>query len=123
MGRGTPTMQTGKHGVLWDAPNLPATAVFGMHNIVAGSFEIEYATGDLADVIEGWFINPELNWQRDFVRSLVPGAQSQARVRRVELFGCTKKAQAGEGVNLYAAANFYRPRRYKWRSDWGIGRA
>jgi hypothetical protein len=118
MGRGTPTMQTGKHGVLWDAPALPVTALFGMHNIVAGSFEIEYATGDMADVIEGWFINQALNWQRDFVRALVPGATSQARVRRVELFGCTDNVQAGEAVNLYAAANTYRPRRYKWRSDW-----
>lgn len=118
MGRGTPTMQTGKHGVLWDAPDQPVTAVFGMHNIVAGSFSIDYATGDLADVVEGSFVNPDLNWQRDFVRATVPGATSEARVRRVELFGCTNKAQAGQQTNLYAAANYYRPRRYKWRSDW-----
>lgn len=118
MGRGTPSWATGKLGVVWDAPDLPITAVFGMHNIVAGSFEIEYATEDVADVIEGEFINPELDWQRDYIRVVVPGATTQANVRRIQLFGRTDKVLAAQDTNLYAATNAYRNRRYKWTSDW-----
>jgi hypothetical protein len=118
MGRGTPSWGTGKLGVVWDAPDLPITAVFGMHNIVAGSFEIEYSTEDLADVVEGEFINPDLDWQRDYVRTVVPGALTETNTRRVELFGCTDKELAAEQTNLYAATNAYRNRRYKWTCDW-----
>ena len=116
MGRGTHSLSTGKHGVLWDAPDLPVTALFGMHNIVAGSFSIDYATGDLADIIEGWYYDA-LREQRDFVRCRVPGTTG-SRVKRLELFGRTKRELAIEDTNLYAAANAYRARRYKWRADW-----
>lgn len=118
MGRATPSWGTGKLGVVWDAPDQQHVAVFGMHNILPGSFEIDYATEELAEVIEGWFVNPELGWQRDFVRANVPGAAGSARTRRVELVGCNNKVLAGEHTNLYAANNAYRARRYRWTNDW-----
>jgi hypothetical protein len=118
MGRATPSWATGKLGVVWDAPNLPTTMVFGMHNIVAGSFEVNYATEDLAEVIEAEFINPDLDWQRDVVRVQVPGTTGQTKVRRVQLFGRTDKDLAAQDANLYAANNAYRNRKYKWTSDW-----
>jgi hypothetical protein len=118
MGRGTPSLGTAKHGVVWDAPNLPVTGVFGMHNIVAGSFEIAYTNDQLADVIEATFVNPDLDWQQDIVRATVPGATGVARVKRIDLFGRTNKTLAGQDANLYAAANALRTRRYKWHSDW-----
>ena len=118
MGRGTPTWATGKLGVVWDAPNLPTTMVFGMQNILAGSFEIDYATEDLAEVIEAEFINIDLDWQRDVVRVQVPGTTGQTKVRRIQLFGRTNKELAAQDANLYAANNAYRNRRYKWTSDW-----
>lgn len=117
-GRATPSWGTGKLGVVWDAPDLPVTAYFGMHNIVAGSFEINYATEHLADAVEVWYTNPEREWQRDFVRAPVPGAASQVRVKRIELPLCTSKQLASEAANLYAAQNVYRARRYTWRMDW-----
>jgi hypothetical protein len=118
MGRGTPTWATGKLGVVWDAPSLPITGVFGMHNILPGTFEVEYNTQDLAEVIEGEFINPELDWQTDIVRVNIPGASDLTRVRRLQLFGRINKTVAGQDVNLYAAQQVYRNRRYKWQSDW-----
>lgn len=118
MGRATVSWGTGKLGVIWDAPNLPVTAYFGMHNILPGSFEIEYSTEDLADVIEGEFFNPDIGWQTDFVRVSVPGATGTTKVRKIQLFGRTSRILAAEDTNLYAAQNAYRNRRYKWRSDW-----
>lgn len=118
MGRGTHSLSTGKHGAVWDAPSLPITGVFGMHNILAGTFEITYTNDQLAEMIEGTFINPDLDWQQDIVRAPVPGATGAARIKRIDLFGRTKASLAGEDVSLYAAANAYRIRRYKWQSDW-----
>lgn len=118
MGRATPSWGTGKLGVVWDAADQNHVAVFGMHNIVGGSFEIDYATEDLAEVIEGWYRNPDLDDQRDFVRVTVPGAASTSKVRRVELVGCRNQTLAAQLTNLYAANNAYRTRRYRWKSDW-----
>lgn len=118
MGRATLSWGTGKLGVIWDAPALPVTAVYGMHNILPGTFEVEYATEELADVIEGEFVNPELGWLQDFVRVTVPGATETVKVRRIQLFGRTSRTLAAQDTNLYAAQNAYRNRRYKWRCDW-----
>ena len=116
-GRGTLTWATGKLGVVWDAPAQPVVGVFGMHNIRAGTFEVEYATEALADEIVAWFINPDLGSQRDSVRARVPGSTGTARVREVQLAGCRNREMAGQLANLYAAANTYRARRYRWQSD------
>lgn len=117
-GRASMTWANGKLGVVWDEADQPVTAVFGMANIVAGSFEISYATAQLADEVIVSFINPDLDWQRDTVRCLVPGTVTPTRTRTLELFGCTDLDMAGRAGNLYAAQNAYRIRRYKWHADW-----
>lgn len=116
-GRGTASWANGQLGVVWDAPDQPEVSVFGMSNIERGSFEIDYATDNLADEIVVSFINPELDWQQDTVRVTVPGVTSPVKTRTIQLFGCTNRAQAARAANLYAAANAYRNRRYRWRSD------
>jgi len=120
MGRATPSWGTGKLGVVADLPDLPVTAVFGMHNILPGSFSIEYSNEGIAEVIEGWFINPDHNWERDLVRVFVPGTAGEARVHKLEFLLCRSRTQAAQLTNLYAAQNVYRNRRYKWRSDWEL---
>lgn len=117
-GRATVSWGTGKLGVVWDAPNLPVTAMFGMHNIIPGTFTVSYATDQLADVLEGQFINPEIDWQTDFVRVKVPGATSDTTVRTIKLDGRTSRTLAAEDTNLYAAQNAYRNRKYQWQTDW-----
>ena len=116
-GRATLTWANGMLGVVYDQAAQPVTAVFGMSNILAGSFSISYQTEQLADEILVNFINPDLDWQRDVVRCLVPGTGTPTRTRTLDLFGCTDLDMAGRAGNLYAAQNAYRCRRYKWRSD------
>lgn len=116
-GRGTVSWATGKLSPVWDAPSLPTVAVFSMANIEAGSFEIQYATEDLADEVVASFINPDLEWQRDNVRVLAPGVTTPTLTRTIELFGNTSRVEAGEDANLYMAQNVYRSRKYKWRMD------
>lgn len=118
MGRATVSWGTGKLGVIWDEPDLPVTAVFGMHNIIPGTFEISYGTDDLADVIVGEYINPDMDWQKDFVRVQVPGQTTTVNERKLQLFGRTSRALAAQDTNLYAAQNAYRNRKYTWQTDW-----
>ena len=117
VGRASPTWANGRLGVVYDQASQPVTAVFGMSNIIAGSFSIAYQTEQLADEILVSFINPDLDWQRDTVRCLVPGTTTPTKTRQIELFGCTSLDMAGRAGNLYAAQNAYRTRRFTWRSD------
>lgn len=117
-GRASKTWANGRLGVVWDEADQPVVAVFGMSNILAGTFEVSYATSQLADELVVSFINPDLDWQRDTVRCLVPGTTVPTRPRSIELFGCTNLDMAGRAGNLYAAQNAYRVRRYKWHADW-----
>lgn len=116
-GRASPTWANGRLGVVYDQASLPVSAVFGMSNIAAGSFQIAYQTEQLADEVLVNFINPDLDWQRDTVRCLVPGTVTPTRTRQIDLFGCTSLDMAARAGNLYAAQNAYRARRYTWRSD------
>ncbi len=116
-GRAAPTWTTGKLGAVWDEADKPVTAIYGMPNIVAGSFTVEYATEKLADEVVARFINPDLDWQQDTVRVSVPGVSTAYRPITVDLVGVTDKTQAGKEANLLAAAQYYRRRRYVWETD------
>lgn len=117
-GRASMTWANGTLGVIYDQAAQPVSAVFGMASIIAGTFEVGYQTEQLADEVVVSFINPDLDWQRDTVRCLVPGTTVPTRTRSLELFGCTDVDMAGRAGNLYAAQNVYRVRRYKWHADW-----
>jgi len=117
-GRGTISRHSGKIEVIWDAPNQPATAVFGMSNIKLNTFEITYVTEQLADEIVCSYINPDSDWQRDMVRALAPGVTNPVRTVSMDLFGCTSTAEAGKTANLYVANNIHRTTRYTWQMDW-----
>ncbi len=116
-GRGTITPATGKYGVVWDAPSQPVVATFSMANIVAGTFEIEYASEQLADEIVATFINPSLGYKQDTVRVLAPSVTTPAISRQIDLPLCTNQTEAAQAANLYLAGNLYRPRRYRWQMD------
>jgi predicted phage tail protein len=115
-GRGTKSWGSGKLGVVWDAPALPVVAIFSMANTVAGSFEIEYMTEQLADEVAISFDNPDLGYARDTVR-VPPGLASPALSRTIDTVGCTSKTEAAQDGNLYLASNAYRARRYRWQMD------
>ena len=110
-GRATPTRASGKLGVVFDQENQPAAAVFGMSNIIRDSFQVSYITEDLPDEIVMQFINPDLAWQPDTVRALVPGTVTPQRSIHLRLPGCTNLAMAAAAANLLAAEQLYRRRR------------
>ena len=113
-GRASPTWQSGKLGVVWDAAGKPATALVTPANIVAGSFEIDYASGKTATEIACRYIEPELDWQWNTVRRTVPGAAPGGHTATLTLAGVTNRAQAAAECNLQAARQTYHRRRVRW---------
>jgi len=116
-GRASITWNTGKLGVVWDAANQPVSAVFGMANIRAGSFKVQYATAKLADEVVVNFINRDRNWQRDTLRKARPGVANPTNPVELEIFGCTSEDQAGREAALLAAGQEYRRRILTWEAD------
>lgn len=116
-GRGRYTWQTGRLGVIWDAADLPVTAVFGPSNIRAGSFRIEYANEKTADEVIVNFVNPEKGFQADQVRVAVPGVLSPTNPVSLDFVGCCNAEMAGREANLIAASQIHHRRRVSWESD------
>ncbi|KDD44793.1 bacteriophage lambda tail assembly protein I [Bordetella bronchiseptica OSU095] len=116
-GRATLTYQTGKLGVIWDAENLPVSAMFGPFNVKAGSFKIAYTNDGTVDEIVGNFINSARGWILDEVRVKVPGATTTNNPLQLDFDGCVYEDMAGREANLLAAAQVWKRRRIQWETD------
>ena len=114
-GRASPSWQTGKLGVVWEDAGRPATALITPGNIVAGSFAVEYAAGQAADEIAVRYIEPDLDWQYNTLRRLVPGVNGPpAATTTITLEGVTSAEHAAIACNLQAARQLYHRRRLSW---------
>ncbi len=113
-GRASPSWQSGRLGVVWDEADKPATALITPGNIVAGSFEIDYAGGKTAGEIACRYIDPDLDWQYNTVRRTVPGAAPGGHTATLTLAGVTSRSQAAAECNLQAARQLHHRRRLKW---------
>lgn len=116
-GRGRYTWQSGKLGVIWDAANLPAVAVFGPANIRAGSFRIEYVNEKVADEVIVNFSNKDKGYEIDQVRVAVPGVSAPTNPVTLDFIGCCDTNMAGREANLIAASQLYHRRRVSWETD------
>lgn len=115
-GRASPTWQSGKLGVVWDAENLPHVAMFGPFNIKAGTFKADYINEGTVDEIIVNFVN-ERTWQMDEVRAKVPGAATANNPLQLDFDGCTNENMAGREANLIAASQIWHRRRISWETD------
>lgn len=116
-GRASMTYQTGKLGVVWDAEDVPITAIFGPFNIKAGSFKIAYVNEGSVDEVVLNFVNRDTGYKMDEVRVKVPGVVSSNNPLQLDLDGCTDKDVAGREANLIAASQVWRRRRVTWETD------
>ena len=114
-GRASVTWQTGRLGVIWEEAGRPATALVTPGNIVAGSFAVEYVSGQAAEEIAVRYIEPELDWQFNTLRRLAPGVSgAPASTATITLRGITGRVQAAMACNLQAARQLYHRRRFSW---------
>ena len=116
-GYASPTWQSGKLGVVWDAADVPVTAMFGPFNIKAGSFKVEYLNEGNVDEIVVNFANEARDYQMDEVRVTVPGATTTTNPLQLDFEGCTNATMAGKKANLLAASQIWHRRRTSWETD------
>lgn len=116
-GRASPTWQSGKLGVIWDAPNLPVVAIFGPMNIRAGSFRVDYINEGTVDEIVLNFTDRTANYTMGEVRVRVPGATTTQNPLQLDLEGVTSPVLAGREANLLAASQVWHRRRVSWETD------
>jgi len=116
-GRGSLTWSNGILGVVWDAPSLPITAIFGMSNIRRNTFKVNYNTGPTPDNVVVKFTNPDTGYKEDQVKVAVGTGSGDGRELVARLKGCTSKDQAGREANLLAASLQYRRRQIVFETD------
>lgn len=116
-GRASVTYYNGKLSVIYEDPNAVPTCVFGMGNIISGSFSVIYSLGDPVRKIVGTFTNRD-TWETDQVESFVPYADSDA-IKDIEITftGITTEANVKREINILAARQFYQKRTYSWQVD------
>ncbi len=117
-GCASPSVASGKHGVVWqDRADVPV-AVFGMFNIKAGTFEVNYISEGLADEIEATFANEDNDYQAETLRVKVPGTTgTPQRTARIDLVGIVNPGKALERARLEAAGQYFYRRRIAWETD------
>lgn len=99
-GRASVSWQSGKLGVVWDAPFQPVVAVYSPENIIAGSFSVTYNPADEHDEIEANYVDRKQGWQQKSIRKNIPGREAVVRSRRMELFGMTDPEVVAEELEL-----------------------
>ena len=116
-GRALISWQSGKMGVVWDAPLQPPVAAFSADNIVAGSLGVSYRARPDVDEVEASYIDASQGWRRRSIRELLPGKAAASRTQRMELFGITSPDIAAQEARLASAAIKYRNvERYSWET-------
>lgn len=116
-GRASKTFQGGKLGVIWDAADMPISAVFGPYNVKAGTFKITYINGDSPDEIVGNFVNAETGYKLDSVRVSVPGTTTNENPLTLDMEGMTNRDRVAREINLIAAEQVWRRRQIEWETD------
>ncbi len=116
-GRAAMTYQSGKLGVVWNAPNQPEVAAFGPFNIKAGSFQVAYTNEGAVDEVVLNFVNEDRDWTMDEVRVTVPGVSTTKNPMQLDFDGCTNVDMAGREANLIAASQVWHRRRCTFETD------
>ena len=114
-GRASVSWNSGKLGVVYDDESADAAGMVTPGNIVAGSFQIDYAPGSIADEVVVRYIEPGMDWQYNSVRRTRPGLQgSPASTTTVTARGVTSRDNAAVECNLQVARQHYHKRRLQW---------
>lgn len=118
VGRASVTYDTGKLSVIYEDKNQLPVTMFGMANIIAGSFNASYASKIEVGKIVAKFSNRVLDFAIDQIEVQVPFSDPNSLIiREVSLEGVTELTQAGKEARLLAARQFFQSRNYEWKTD------
>lgn len=117
IGRGALVWPGGKLGVAFKQQGQQSVQMFGMGNIIEGSFSIDYVSKDLADEVVLTYNDEEEEYGSKQVRAIVPGAIQPKSEAAVNLWGCNAKEQAQREANLIAGEQLFGRKTYSWKAD------
>ena len=117
VGRASVSYNIGLLSVVIEDPEQIPKTLFGMANIKAGTFSVDYTVGSPVRKVVGQFTNRE-TWESDTVESIVPYSDPLV-VKDISIVieGVTERDQAQREVNILAARQFYQRRSYSWETD------
>ena len=115
-GRGSKTWATGKLGVVWEAAGQPDIAAFGMANIMAGSFSVQYLTDDTVDEFALEYTDSGADYEAATVYATVPGVTLPVNQQTEQAAFSMPQAQAQRLVNLLAASKHFHRRTMTWET-------
>lgn len=117
VGRGSVTYYNGLLSVVYENTAQVPTCLFGMANILAGSFSVNYSVSDPVGKVIGKYVSRD-TWESVEVSSPVPyAATDNIKTVEVNLEGITETQQAQREVNILAARQFFQRRTYTWDVD------
>lgn len=117
VGRASVSYYSGKLSVVFEDKDQVPVCLYGMGNIIQGTFTVSYAVGDPVKSVTGKYINRE-TWETETLEAEVPYSPADI-VKRIDITieGVTTEEQAQREVNLLAARQFFQRRTYKWDVD------
>lgn len=116
IGRASVSFYQGLLSVVVEDPSAQPVGMYGMSNIIAGSFSIDYITNEVPQKIKGFYTDRDEDWTTQTVEAFVPGQTDVEKIVEVTLEGVTERQQAQREVNILAARQLYQRRRYGWKA-------
>lgn len=117
VGRASSTYYHGILSVIFEDPQAVPVTMFGMANIIAGSFSVDYSVGDQVGKVVGKYVDGE-TWDTREVEAAVPYTSADnLKIVEVNLEGIIDPDLAQRTVNLLAARQFFQRRTYSWQTD------
>lgn len=117
VGRGSISYANGKLTVVWTDAAEPITSVFGMGNIVAGSFSVSYRSEQTYDQVKLSYKNRDKFYSIDYAVADVPGVTAPTRYGTVASWGVDRPTQAQREANLEVARQLYFDATFTWEAS------
>lgn len=118
VGRASVTYDTGKLSVVFEDKYQVPVTMFGMANILAGSFSATYASNIVVRKVIGKYTNSNNDYETETVEAIVPFSDpTSIEFQEVALDGVTDPEVAQKEINLLAARQFFQTRSYSWSTD------
>lgn len=116
-GRGSVTQYNSKLSVVFEDADQVPTCMFGMGNIRAGTFEVNYAVADPIRKVICNYVD-RTTWDTKTVEAVVPFSDSDnLKDITLNLEGITDASRAQREANLLASRQFFQRRTYNWEVD------
>lgn len=117
LGRASVSYYGGKLSIVIEDPEQVPVCLFGMGNIIAGSFRVDYSVGDIPAKVIGKYVNRD-SWETEQVEADVPFSDPEnIKTFEINLDGITDTDLAQREVNILAARQYYQRRTYSWQTD------